>query len=235
MDLPLSSPHSSAAHKYPRCPSRSKRTEQWNRRACAARPATSNGPITRGGLKSPQARTVGQPFSKTLLLARQIRTRPCPPLTVTTHLKIQARRVPQNLQRVRIAAKLQANMFSVVHTRNKPARISVNFGLYLASASTSDTGSSNPSRSANESMRTAFPARSGLLVLAQRTEKQLPGVGTTSSCELLSRVAFAGMNLRLAGLLVRSLYLKPVRRRLALRDVIIGNGADNKRPSVSEH
>jgi hypothetical protein len=71
--------------------------------------------------------------------------------------------------------------------------------------------------------------------LAHRTEKQLPGVGTTSSCELLSRVAFTGMNLRLAGLLVRSLYLKPVRRRLALRDVIIGNGADNKRPSVSEH
>jgi hypothetical protein len=35
MDLPLSSPHSSAAHKYPRCPSRSKRMEKKSLRRAA--------------------------------------------------------------------------------------------------------------------------------------------------------------------------------------------------------
>jgi hypothetical protein len=36
-------------------------------------------------------------------------------------------------------------MFSVVHARNKPAKISANFGLYLPSTSISGTGGSNPS------------------------------------------------------------------------------------------
>jgi hypothetical protein len=35
--------------------------------------------------------------------------------------------------------ELEANMFSVVHARNKPAKYPPNFGLYLPSASTSGT------------------------------------------------------------------------------------------------
>jgi hypothetical protein len=74
--------------------------------------------------------------------------------TITTHLKTQVRRVPQNLQRVPESPRnLRANMLSVVHTRNKPASMSANFGLFLAAASTSGTGGSNPSRSAKQSSK----------------------------------------------------------------------------------
>ena len=42
-------------------------------------------------------------------------------------------------------------MLSVVHARNKPGKIFVNFAQYLPSASTSGTGGSNPPRSATQS------------------------------------------------------------------------------------
>jgi hypothetical protein len=53
----------------------------------------------------------------------------------------------QNLRRGPNRRELEANMLSVVHARNKPAKKSANFARYLPSASTSGTGGSNPSRS----------------------------------------------------------------------------------------
>jgi hypothetical protein len=75
-------------------------------------------------------------------------------------------------------------MLSVVHARNKPGKISVNFAQYLPSASTSGTGGSNPSRSATESRLFGFSARSGgiaracgfICVMRGTGEKHFPPV-----------------------------------------------------------
>jgi hypothetical protein len=100
--------------QIPQCPSRSKEMEKKSLRRAAGNKQRSD---HERWPKEPANPNCVTPFSKTFQLARQIRIRPRPLLTITTPLNIQARRAPEGLQRVR-RRELEANIFSVVHARN---------------------------------------------------------------------------------------------------------------------